>query len=142
MPRKFVLQNPLPRNKKADTITASSSFEAAETILTNLIKEHMPIENRKPGKPMPFMFSIVELKGKKKVAMHFKATITRSKTSLNKDTFTLEKYRIPDSHEMSITVQIGSAHAELQSHHDLVCRLLLEKKNYFYSLEDNNNYNQ
>ena len=105
MPRKFVLQNPLPRNKKADTITASSSFEAAETILTNLIKEHMPIENRKPGKPMPFMFSIVELKGKKKVAIHFKATITRSKTSLNKDTFTLEKYRIPDSHEMSITVQ-------------------------------------
>ena len=24
--------------------------------------------------------------------------------------------------------QIGRAHAELQSHHDLVCRLLLEKK--------------
>ena len=26
-------------------------------------------------------------------------------------------------------VQIGRAHVELQSHHDLVCRLLLEKKN-------------
>src|SRR5437773_5857064 len=25
--------------------------------------------------------------------------------------------------------QIGRAHVELQSHHDLVCRLLLEKKN-------------
>ena len=25
--------------------------------------------------------------------------------------------------------QIGRAHSELQSHHDLVCRLLLEKKN-------------
>lgn len=105
MSRKFVLQNPIPRNKKAETITASSSFEAAETMLINLIKEHMPIENRKPGKPMPFMFSIVELKGKKKVARHFKAMITRSKTSSNKDTFTLEKYKIPESHGMSITVQ-------------------------------------
>ena len=26
-------------------------------------------------------------------------------------------------------MKIGRAHSELQSHHDLVCRLLLEKKN-------------
>src|SRR5438034_6422864 len=30
--------------------------------------------------------------------------------------------------EINLGVQIGRAHAELQSHSDLVCRLLLEKK--------------
>ena len=28
----------------------------------------------------------------------------------------------------AVQLQIGRAHVELQSHHDLVCRLLLEKK--------------
>ena len=31
---------------------------------------------------------------------------------------------------LELNAKIGRAHVELQSHHDLVCRLLLEKKKY------------
>ena len=35
-----------------------------------------------------------------------------------------------DAIEMKQTLEIGEHTSELQSHHDLVCRLLLEKKKY------------